>query len=353
MAETESGAPLRAAVIGAGIGRVHVEGYRHSGRAEVVALCDANPERAEQVACELGIPHTFTDPAVMLAEIPLDAVSVAVPNAFHADIAIAALNAGVAVLCEKPMADTLENARRIVDAVRTTGTPFMMGYNNRYRAESRYIRDAVRNGDLGRVYYGKCGWVRRKGVPGMGGWFTRKAMSGGGPLMDIGVHALDLAMWLLGFPKVRSVSGATYAEFGPKGRGAADWWSGPTGDSSFDVEDLAAGMVRFEDGGTLMIEASWAQYIPDDRLYVSLCGSEGGADVDPFRLYRDDEHGNRADFTPELTGVHGHHAEVAYFVDCLLNGTTPEATAGQGLAVMEILDALYRSAASQQEVKLG
>lgn len=340
---------VRAAVIGVGIGRLHIEGYRNCGAADVVALCDLDSAKAKATAEEFGIPNVFTDVGEMLESVELDAVSVCTPNATHAELAVAAMEKGIAVLCEKPMADTLANARRVAEAVGRTGAPFMMGYNNRYRSESRYIRDKVAAGDFGRVYYARCGWVRRHGIPGMGGWFTRKEMAGGGPMMDIGVHALDLTMFLLGFPEPVSVCGASYAEFGPRGRGIGPW-SQPTGSDVFTVEDLAAGMVRFDNGLTLMVEASWAQFIGQDSLYASVYGTEGGADVEPFVIHVDGPDGKPADYTPELPQANGHHAEVAHFVECLRSGVKPDGGPEQGLAVMRIIDGLYRSAAEGREV---
>ena len=153
----------------------------------------------------------------------------------------------------------------------------MMGMNNRFRGDTQVLKSFITDGQLGDIYYAKCGWTRRNGIPGLGGWFTTKALSGGGPLIDIGVHVLDLTTYLMGNPVPVSASGSTYAKFGPRGRGAGGYGYAPdpATRSSYDVEDLATGLVKFDNGATLFLEASWASYIAEGPVLLHAAGHRG------------------------------------------------------------------------------
>ncbi len=332
---------VRVGVVGVGIGRLHLEGYRTHPCAEIAAIADVNEERARATAEEFGVPRYYTDYEEMLQKEELDGVSVCTPNSLHAPVAIAAFQAGCHVLCEKPIATSAGEGQKMVDAAKSAGKIFMMAFNNRFRGDTQVLKRYIEQGRLGRIYYAKTGWIRRRGIPGMGGWFTTRAMSGGGPLIDIGVHVLDLTLYLMGNPKPVSAFGSTYAEFGPR----------MPGGEKYDVEDLAAAIVKFSDGSTVFLEASWASNIEGDRFYVTLMGTEGGADLEPLRLYTE-ENGHLVDIAPQAPAVHGHHAEVRHFVDCIRENRTPLATGEHGLDVVKILDAIYRSAETGEMVRI-
>lgn len=347
-----SNTAIRVGVVGVGIGRTHLDGYKKLGDAvDIFAICDLNEERAKKAAEDFGAKHVFADYHEMLALDDLDAVSVCTPNSLHAEVALACIAAGKHVLCEKPMADTLANARKIVEATRQSDKLFMMGMNNRFRGDTQVLKKMIDDGQLGDIYYAKCGWTRRNGIPGLGGWFTTKALSGGGPLIDIGVHVLDLTTYLMGNPAPVSASGSTYAKFGPRGKGGGAWGAAPdlAKAKTFDVEDLATGLVKFDNGATLLLEASWASYIAHDQFYSTLLGTEGGADLEPLRVYKDLS-GAPVDIHPQAPRVGGHEAEVKHFVTCIQEGKQPLATAEQGLHILQILDAIYRSAETGREV---
>ena len=343
---------IRVGVVGVGIGRAHLDGYRKLGnRVEIFGICDLNEARATAAADDYAARYVFTDYAQMFADDELDAVSVCTPNALHAEVALAALGAGKHVLCEKPMADTLAHAQEIVRAARRSDKIFMMGMNNRFRGDTQVLKSFITQGQLGDIYYAKCGWTRRNGIPGLGGWFTTKALSGGGPLIDIGVHVLDLTTFLMGNPVPVSASGSTYAHFGPRGRGAGGYGYAPDPGTKihYDVEDLATGLVKFDNGATLFLEASWASYIAHDQFYSTLLGTEGGADLEPLRVYKDLA-GAPVDITPHAPQIGGHEAEVRHFIECIEQSKPPLATAEQGLHILQILDAIYRSAETGREV---
>lgn len=324
---------MRVGVVGVGIGRLHLEGYRKHPDAEIVAIADVNEDRARATAKEFGISQVYTDYEKMLQEAHLDALSVCTPNSLHAPVAIAAFQAGCSVICEKPIATSAAEGEKMVRAARDAGKIFMMGFNNRFRGDTQVLKKFIEEGALGNVYYAKTGWLRRRGIPGMGGWFTTRAMSGGGPLIDLGVHVLDLALYLMGNPKPVSAYGSTYAEFGPK----------MPGGENYDVEDLASGLIKFENGATVLVEASWASNIAQETSYTTLMGSLGGADLSPLRLYTE-MNGEQVDIQPQHPNINGHEAEIKHFVDCVRDGKQPLATGEHGLDVIKILDAIYESA---------
>jgi predicted dehydrogenase len=266
--------PIKVGVIGSGIGRTHLFGYRAQGDAvNIVALCDVNKTRLNIVADEFDIPLRYTDIDQLLASGEVEAVSICLPNHLHAPVAVAALEAGLHVLCEKPLAENMASAQNVVDAVEKGPTKFMMCFNRRYRRDVQWMKQLVDSGQLGQIYQVKAGWIRETGIP-VGGWFSNKAMSGGGPLIDLGVHILDSVMWLLDYPKPLTVSGNVQANFGPrhiKQWGKAD----PT--LSFDVEDSATAFIRLDNDIILNLETSWASHSKPgtDDIFITLLGTEG------------------------------------------------------------------------------
>ncbi|MFQ3550001.1 MAG: Gfo/Idh/MocA family oxidoreductase [Armatimonadota bacterium] len=193
------------------------------------------------------------------------------------------------------------------------------------------------------MYYAKAGWLRRKGIPGFGGWFTTKSMSGGGPLIDLGVHILDLTLWLMGNPRPVYVLGSTYGIFGPSKAAAVG--------KVYDVEDLACSMVKLENGATIFLETSWESHVPCEKLYNQLIGTKGGAEFDPLRIYTDID-GNDANIELKHPNISGHEGEIFHFVECVKENKTPIATGVHGLHIQLILDAIYESSQTGKGVEI-
>jgi len=192
---------------------IHIPAYQKIENAEVVATCDILKDRAESAAKTLGAADVFTDYRKLIELKEIDMVDVCTPNYLHSDVAVAALNAGKHVFCEKPDAITVEKAIAMKEASEKAGKHLMVMRNWRYNANCNYVKDYIESGKCGELYTGRCGWIRRRGIPGKGGWFTTKAQSGGGALIDLGVHLIDLSIWMMGNPKPVSVSGSTYCKF--------------------------------------------------------------------------------------------------------------------------------------------
>ncbi len=351
---------LRAGVIGIGAGRFHAESYRDLPGVELVALCDVNADRLRERAAHLpGVPH-YTDYQTMFAEADLDVVSVCVPNNLHPEVTIAALEAGLHVICEKPLANDLAGAERIAAAAEGARGKFTVCYDKRYRADSQWLRQAVGAGTLGEIYHVEAGWKRETGIPG--GWFSQKATAGGGPLIDLGVHVLDLALWVLDFPAVHTVSGTTRAVFGPAGR--KSWNTKTGGAGGYEVEDGALGLLRVGSGIPLLLEASWADHRRpgEDDIYLRFAGSKGAAVVhvrnytqeDTLMLYTEVD-GTAVEARPRLRPPvpAGHAGLIDAFLRCVVDDSPAPAPAAQGLVTLQVLDAFYRSAALGREVVLG
>jgi predicted dehydrogenase len=353
---------LRVGVIGCGVGLFHLEGYAAEPRAKVVALAGLDTERCRGLARQFDVEAVYGDYSELLADPTIDAVSVGVPNHLHLPVCLAALEAGKHVLVEKPLARNAEEGGRMVQAARERGKVLAIAFNRRHRHDVALLKQHIAAGKLGRIYYAKAFWMRRAGIPGFGSWFTRQELAGGGPLIDLGVHVLDMALYLMGNPRVLSVSAATYAELGPRGRGA---WSGSRFKNDvaqpYEVEDLATAFIRLKDGATLHLETCWAAYTGvTDEFGVSLFGNEGGAEIhvkdyaltDTLRVFGDFE-GVPSDAMPRLQKTHGHTEIIHSFVDAILTGAPMSPSGDEGLERTRLIDAIYRSAALSREVELA
>jgi len=357
---------LRAGVIGLGwAGQQHMAAYAETPDVDLVALAGMETDALQRLADRYGISteHRYTNWQDLVDHGQLDLLSSAAPTTLHAPIAISALNAGMHVLSEKPIAENADTARRMVEAAERNDRVLDVSFNHRNRGHVKVLKKIIDAGLLGHIYYAKVGWLRREGIPGLGSWFTHRATAGGGPLMDLGVHMLDMALYLLGEPPVRAVTAATYAEFGPRGRGGSDSpFMRKTGiePGAFDVEDLSTAFLRLQDGGTLLLESSWAQWIPKDRCYVTIYGSDGGASIewgapdDPDRTLDiwTEKQGVPATLHPNIPPDGKHAESVNDFIAKVRSGDYSNHRGKQALARAVVIDACYASAAKGSEVPL-
>jgi len=256
------------------------------------------------------------------------------------------------VHCEKPASLTPALVQSMVDARDKAGKKLMIGLNNRFTSWAQFAKKLVEDGALGEIYHAKCGWKRRRGIPGKGGWFTTKARSGGGPLIDLGVHFIDVTNYIMGFPTPVTVTGETYSKFAD-GQPFNPKASGYTG--TYDVEDLAIGMVRYDNGCSLDLEFSWASNIEEECRYCELYGTKGGFRFNNGKVTLFSQvNGVSVDTTPRLApdGAWG-NAETRYYVDCIRHNREPLARPEEAVVIMQIITSLYKSADKHREVKLA
>jgi predicted dehydrogenase len=347
---------VNVAVIGLSMGGAHLKGYAEHPGCTVAAICDTDPARLEKRAAEFKIDPSrcFASVEALLAAargLKLDAVSVVLPNAFHAPVTIQALRTGLHVLCEKPMAMNAGQARRMIAEARKARRTLGINLSFRFTPQSRALKDIVDSGKLGRVYYAHTRWWRQRGLPGFGGWFGTKRLSGGGPMIDLGVHRMDLAMWLMGGPQPVAVSAAVYDPIGSR--------LAREQKRKFDVEDLGAAFVRFDNGATLSLEASWAGFCgKNEDMVTEVLGERGGivqrnvGEGYDFEARVFSEEGGSLAETLIKRRLAPAPSPYADFIDALLEGRPTLATAADGLRVQQVLDAIYRSAVLGKEVRV-
>lgn len=352
---------LGVGIIGCGVGQLHLRGFTHEPRAHVVAIAGLDQDRCHELARAFGVPNVYREYQQLLADPAVEAVTVAVPNALHYPVALAALQAGKHVLVEKPLAPSVEEGQQIIDAARRTERVLGVIFNRRGRHDVQIVKRQVERGALGRIYHARAFWLRRSGIPGLGTWFTSKSMAGGGPLIDLGIHVLDMAIWVLGNPAPVRVSAATYAELGPCGRG--QWQGGrfsfnPA--APYDVEDYATALIRFENGLTMQLDASWAAYTGHgDEFGISLLGSDGGAEIHvkdyaqtgTLRLYGELD-GVPTVTEPRLQERDNHGEIFKSFTDSVLEGLPMSPSGEEGLERVRLIEALYRSAELGREIEI-
>ncbi|MDD3692477.1 MAG: Gfo/Idh/MocA family oxidoreductase [Oscillospiraceae bacterium] len=344
-------------IIGTGsISTVHIDAYKKNPDVELYAFCDINEKRLREMGQRYDVTRLFTDKDEMLRSLPeLDAVSVCTWNCAHEPCVIAVLEAGKHVLCEKPMATSAESARNMQAAAQKSGKLLMVGFVRRFGNDCLVLKDFIDTGYFGDLYYAKATYLRRNGNPG--GWFGDKSRSGGGPLIDLGVHVIDLVRYLFGNPKPISVYGATFNKLkdrknikGSIGYSSADKSSGDI----CDVEDLATALIRFDNGAVLSIEASFSLNIKKDEGKIELFGTKAGAKLDPeLEIYTEinDYLADVSLATPTALSFDGlFENEINHFVDCIRNNVPCKSPASDGVDLMKILDAIYESARTGHEV---
>ncbi len=351
-------AKLKAGVIGLGMGYNHLRGYMEHPDVEVVAIADRREDRRQKAKTEFNIGKIYNEGIDLIKNEKLDILSVAVPNNQHKDLTIAGLEAGFNVLCEKPMAMNTAEAEEMLKASQKAKRQLGIDFSYRFTPQSRAMKALVEEGHLGEIYYARSVWLRRRGVPGgtasgfntegaSGSWFYDKKQSGGGPLIDLGVHRLDLALWMMDYPEPAWVMGSTYCKIAPALV------------KNFSVEDLACAMIKFRNGATLELDASWASNIKEkEHMSTRLLGDKGGL----FQYNLNEGYSYDVEYYMDLNGkqydckLHPPVPEVksAYhmFVEAVRDNQPFLAPGEHGVTVMRLLDAIYKSSASGKPVQL-
>ena len=361
MAKAAAKKKLKVGIIGVGgISGVHYSGYSKCEDSELWAICDIKPDVLKQKSEMYKVPkeRCFTDHRELLKLKEIDAVSVTTPNKAHCEITVNALKAGKHVLCEKPMAMNAREGQKMVDTAKKCRRILQIGLMQRFRGDVNYIKQLVDNGTLGDIYYARCQAIRRRGVPSWG-VFGQKEENGGGGLLDIGVHAIDLTWYAMGMPRPIAVSGSLYKTIGntPGHWGIFGEWDWKT----YTVEDFVYGMVRFANGATMSIECGFIVNLDRPREGFHLAGTKGGAGIDPLNVQLE-LNGHLMDCTPQdVMNVHKnnkpssigtHELEIEHFCDCILRNKPTRVPATDIIWVQKIMDGLYASAKAKKELKI-
>lgn len=355
-----TGKPIGIGLIGTGgiANAVHLPAYKKlqdEGKVKIVALCDIDATRLKNTAEKYGVTATYSDYAALLQDPNVDAVDICTPNYMHMPPAVAAFAAGKDVICEKPIAINAGEGAKMVEAAQKAGKKFQVGLNMRFGGGPQAIKRMIDAGKLGEIYYARAQALRRRGVPTWG-VFTEKDKQGGGPLIDIGVHILDMTLWLMGHPKVVSVSGNAVTKFGHRS-GHVNLFGKAWDPNNFTVEDFAVGFVRFANGATLVLESSFVLNLDHERFETSLFGTEGGVFLDlhddsKTRIYREED-GSLTDTTlANVPKQQSHEEEIRAFVNSVAMDKPILVPGEQALMASQILTALYESSETGKEVSL-
>jgi predicted dehydrogenase len=317
----------------------HIPALKKVAGLELVALCDRDSEKAQRVAQKFGVPHSVGRIEDLFAMEDLDAIDICTPNYLHAPMAVAALEAGKHVFCERPLARSSAEAEAMTKAAKKADRVLACAVQHRFRPDAQLLRRFVEKGDLGDIFMAKAGWLRLKTQWDSDEWRRQKRESGGGVVLDLGFQMLDLSLWVLGQPKVVSVTAAVHRN--RKG----------------EVEDSATAFFRLESGASLTLELTWGLLMEKDFAYLNLFGSGGAALLNPFRVHKG-MHGTLVNVTPTFETPRNQYrqsmeAQAQDFVDTLRSGRKPMGSVDEVLGVMELLDAVYRSAEQGKEVKVG
>lgn len=354
------------AIIGAGgMLKYHAAGFRKAG-AQIVAIADVNAEAAADAAVKYDVPKSYGGADDLLVDTDADAVSVIVPNKFHASLCINCLQAGKHVFCEKPPAMCAAEVEQMMAAAESAGKQLMFNFNNRARPESYAMMQLIAEGRIGKINSAQAKWIRRTGIPGFGGWFTNKELSGGGPLIDL-LHMVDLAMYFMGYPDPACVLGQTFEDFITDTNFKGPWGIPDSAEGITDVETAAHGFVTFKTGQVLSLQVSWAELVQREAVSVVFQGTRAGGKVE--RLFGTDgldatardtceiyyqQDGRSIDQTIEVEPCEdmGRSRSAANFVASIEGTEEPLNTPSQALSLMRVIDALYESADTNQPVML-
>jgi len=331
---------IRIGIIGSGAVTQtgHIPAIKSISKAELVALCDTDEEKLRFLAKKHRISRTYTNYEKLIADKQVDAVVIATPNNLHLPIIKAACGARKHILCEKPLARSSAEALEICELVNNSDIKFMLGLNNRFRPDVQMLKKFI-DVEIGKIFYAKTGWLQREGIPDKDSWKNILERSGGGALLNLGVHLLDQALWLLGCRKVKRVAGS--AHFLNKKR---------------KVEDSAIVLLQMEDEITLTIEVSWTLLFEKDFTYFNVFGDNGSALLNPLKIYKR-MHGEIVNVTPNVEASKNafklsFYLQAEHFVECIRKGKDPIFRVEEGLEMAKIIDAIYKSAREKKEIKI-
>lgn len=345
---------LRVGLIGSGAiaNEMHLPNWREletEGRIELVGVCDLIEERAKNAMEKYGARKMFLDYNKMLKEDKYDIIDVCTQNRVHAPATIAALKAGAHVLCEKPMAMNARECVAMINAAKAGKRKLMIAQHMRFEASAEKLKEVVERGTLGEIYTASAVYCRRRGIPGWGKFHIQKE-SLGGPLIDIGVHVMDLCIWLMGCPKPVAASGKVYRMFGDRPDLCNADWGKPYPDKEFDVEDYATAFVRFENGVTMNVSCSWAANIPEEFGQVSVLGDKAGISTEPLGVYSYDGGALTTTKFDWLPNQEGHRMEIRHFTQCVEENLPVRVQPEESLRVQKIIDAIYESSEKNKEI---
>jgi predicted dehydrogenase len=315
---------------------------------EIVAAADIAPAALDAcaLAAQLDVKNCYADYHEMLDKEKLDIVAVCTPNSWHCQPTLDAFAAGCHVLCEKPIAISADQARLMIAAGKKADKLFMVGQTLRFFKAGAMMKQWVDNGDIGEIYWARAQYLRVRGIPGRLG-FVSKELSQGGPIYDIGVHVLDLTLWLMGFPEPVSVSAGVYNKIASKKSPLV-----PFKPSEYTVpDDSSFSLIRFKNGATVSLECSWALNIPTAPTNVTICGDKGGAQYEPLAMLTERK-GILERVQPEIfqyPDPAGHREEIRAFVEAIKKGKPSPVPGEQALITQRILDAIYKSGESGKE----
>lgn len=356
----------KVAVIGAGgMLQYHAAGFQEAG-AEIVAICDMNADTAVAAAKQWGASQSYSSVDQLLSDTDADAISIIVPNKFHAPLAIQCLNAGKHVFCEKPPALNATEVEQMIAAAENAGKQLMFNFNNRARPEAYKMMELIGDGSVGSINSAQAKWIRRTGIPGFGGWFTTKALSGGGPLIDL-LHMIDLAMYFMGYPEPTHVLAQTFDNFITDKAFKGPWGIPDQAGGVTDVESAAHGFVTFKTGQVLSVQVSWAEMVKREEVSVVFQGTQAGGKlerlfgsdgvdetaIDTLELYVQED-GQSVDRTLKVGDCEdmGRKRSASNFIHAIQGTEAPLNTPAQALALMKVIDAFYQSANTGQPVSL-
>ncbi|RDW20656.1 Gfo/Idh/MocA family protein [Oceanobacillus chungangensis] len=349
---------LKVGVIGVGsISDHHIKPYLANEQVELFALSDINEARLIAKGAFHGVTELYSDYRELLKNEAIDAVSICTWNNAHAEIAIAALEAGKHVLVEKPLSMTVKEAEAVEAAVEKTGKVLQVGFVRRHGDNAKLLKTFIDNDELGEIYYAKTSCIRRLGNPG--GWFSDSSRSGGGPLIDLGVHMIDICWYFMGKPRPVSVSGNTYNKLGNRSniKNLSFYKAADYDPHLSDVEDLTNAIIRFENGASILVDVSYTLHAKQDELYVKLFGEKGGAEIEPELAIVAEKYNTILNVTPQIDNLSfdfekAFQNEINHFVSSCLDGTENIAPVSDGVQVMKMLNAIYESAKLGKEVYL-